>query len=163
MTILAWDGKTFAADRRSTVAGLPTTTRKVFRIVANMIFAGCGDRYEVQLMADWLTAGGHATDKPTIVDSAGLIIKASTIRTMEHGDKTSFKVMVIESKLCPVELVEPFVAMGSGRDYALATMHLGHSAHEAVAIASKFDTACGNGVTTATFKMGHWSIQDYHE
>lgn len=39
-----------------------------------------------------------------------------------------------------------FVAMGSGRDYALAAMHLGHSAKEAVEVACALDVFCGNGI-----------------
>ena len=39
----------------------------------------------------------------------------------------------------------PFCAIGSGRDFALAAMALGHSAIEAVTVAGRFDTASGNG------------------
>jgi ATP-dependent protease HslVU (ClpYQ) peptidase subunit len=37
-------------------------------------------------------------------------------------------------------------ATGSGRDYALAAMHCGKTAREAVEIACLFETGCGNGV-----------------
>ena len=39
-----------------------------------------------------------------------------------------------------------FVAVGSGRDYAMATMALGHTARRAVEIACRFDPGTGNGI-----------------
>ncbi len=47
----------------------------------------------------------------------------------------------------PIIFEDAFFACGSGRDYAIAAMHLGKSAREAVEIASIYDTGCGNGVT----------------
>lgn len=42
-------------------------------------------------------------------------------------------------------------AIGTGRDYARAAMHLGRNAVEAVQVAILFDENCGNGVDTLTF------------
>ena len=39
-------------------------------------------------------------------------------------------------------------AIGSGRDYAIAAMHLGRTAAEAVAVACLFDVSCGMGIDT---------------
>ena len=39
-------------------------------------------------------------------------------------------------------------AMGHGRDFALAAMHLGKSAREAVEVACALDVFCGNGIDT---------------
>lgn len=36
--------------------------------------------------------------------------------------------------------------MGSGRDFAIAAMHCGKTAREAVEIASLYENGCGNGV-----------------
>jgi hypothetical protein len=41
-------------------------------------------------------------------------------------------------------------AIGSGRDFATAAMHLGHSASVAVSTACILDSACGNGIDTLT-------------
>lgn len=45
-----------------------------------------------------------------------------------------------------------FHAVGSGRDYALAAMHLGKSAAEAVAIAMEFDHGTGGNIVTETLQ-----------
>jgi len=52
-----------------------------------------------------------------------------------------------------------FHAVGSGRDYALASMHLGKSAAEAVAIAMEFDHGTGGDILTATLQ-GRPAITD---
>ena len=45
---------------------------------------------------------------------------------------------------------ERFFAMGSGRDYAEACMHLGLGARRAVEVACELDTGCGNGIDELT-------------
>ena len=45
---------------------------------------------------------------------------------------------------------DPFTAIGSGAHYALAAMHLGHGAAEAVRVAAVFDHATGNTVDVLT-------------
>lgn len=47
---------------------------------------------------------------------------------------------------CWRRVEDPFVAVGSGRDYAMAVMALGHDATRAVEIAARFDPGTGNGV-----------------
>jgi ATP-dependent protease HslVU (ClpYQ) peptidase subunit len=51
----------------------------------------------------------------------------------------------------PIPIEDRQFAMGSGRDYARAAMHLGCSAAEAVAVACEFDENCGNGIDTLVF------------
>lgn len=46
--------------------------------------------------------------------------------------------------------VESFTAIGSGRDFALAAMHLGKSARQAVEIATELDLFTGGNVREAT-------------
>ena len=50
----------------------------------------------------------------------------------------------------PDILEDEFVAIGSGRDFALAAMHLGQSAVEAVGLACRLDANCGLGVDEMT-------------
>ncbi len=45
-----------------------------------------------------------------------------------------------------------FDAIGSGRDYALAAMYLGHDARRAVEVASALDNGCGNGIDVLTLE-----------
>jgi hypothetical protein len=59
---------------------------------------------------------------------------------------------VYERSPYPFRVEDETYATGSGRDYAIAAMHLGKSAAQAVEIASLFDPACGNGVDTLELK-----------
>jgi ATP-dependent protease HslVU (ClpYQ) peptidase subunit len=42
------------------------------------------------------------------------------------------------------------MAIGSGRNYAMAAMYLGKTAAEAVAVAAALDSSVGCGITTLT-------------
>jgi ATP-dependent protease HslVU (ClpYQ) peptidase subunit len=46
----------------------------------------------------------------------------------------------------PIRFEQRFVAIGCGRDYACAAMHLGHDAAKAVQVAIDLDTGCGSGI-----------------
>lgn len=45
MTIIAWDGKTLAADKRGTVAGMAYTVTKIHRLPDGLVAfdTGCGN------------------------------------------------------------------------------------------------------------------------
>ena len=68
-----------------------------------------------------------------------------------------------ESTPHPLRFPPQNFAIGSGRDFALAAMHLGKTAVEAVEVACHFDSGCGNGIDTLTLNLasmpvgGHWS------
>jgi len=58
---------------------------------------------------------------------------------------------------------DEFVAVGSGRDYAIAAMALGHTARVGVEIASRFDPGTDNGAKGLTCpvlgrSMGYFEI-----
>jgi ATP-dependent protease HslVU (ClpYQ) peptidase subunit len=55
--------------------------------------------------------------------------------------------------LMPWLILSPQTAIGTGRDYALAAMHCGSTAAEAVAIAALFDPGTGGGVDTVTLTL----------
>ena len=59
-------------------------------------------------------------------------------------------VQVYEHTPHAIEYEDRQAAVGSGRDFALAAMHLGKSAEEAVLVAAEFDPGTGNGVDTLT-------------
>jgi hypothetical protein len=52
----------------------------------------------------------------------------------------------------PQRLEDPFTAMGHGRDFALAAMHLGCDALRAVEVACELDIFCGCGIDTLTLE-----------
>jgi ATP-dependent protease HslVU (ClpYQ) peptidase subunit len=140
MTVIAWDGKTLAADKQSTSNGMRRTTRKIYRVTDGLLaLTGAGGHAHALL--DWFN-GERDLDKWP--------------RTREADDEgsvihfTSQGVFVYGGNGCgrgePVE--DAFIAFGSGRDYAMAAMELGCDARRAVEVASKFDTSCGMGIDT---------------
>ncbi|OBR52335.1 hypothetical protein A6456_10570 [Paraburkholderia tropica] len=46
----------------------------------------------------------------------------------------------------PFQMEDPFHAIGSGRDFAMAAMWLGKTAVQAVHVASQFCSGCGMGI-----------------
>lgn len=140
MTIIAWDGTTLAADKQVTNCYNAKTVTKIFRIPQGLVgFAGNG--YHAQALLRWLTLGAIAEGWPEKMgeDSADMLFITNDREICFYSGDNGPYYTVYEDK---------FVAMGSGRDYALAAMHLGHDAVTAVEVAIALDTCCGMGVDT---------------
>lgn len=130
MTVIAWDGKTLAADKQATFGGTPVPATKIFRHNAELI--GCsGNISESIQFVEWYFHGG---DKPVLEDGFSALV-------IQNG-----KVYKYEKQLIPLHLDVPVWAAGSGADYALGAMAAGCSAEKAVEIACRFDIHCGLGV-----------------
>jgi ATP-dependent protease HslVU (ClpYQ) peptidase subunit len=141
MTIICWDGKTLAADKRSVNNGMQSTVRKIFKLQDGRLFGACGEASFCMAMLKWVKDGEKESEFPSdqrgdnwqlccIVDSLGIGYYEKTPILLRREDL--------------------FTAFGSGRDYAIAAMHLGKTAKEAVEIANLFDVHCGNGVDELT-------------
>lgn len=86
------------------------------------------------------------------------ILGKSLCEVIEHGypayeegkDCPSIMICASNSRIWTLigraffEVNRKFHAVGSGRDFAIAAMHLGKSAAEAVAVAAEFDNNTGN-------------------
>lgn len=138
MTVIAYDGKTLAADRRITSSGLIRTMTKIRRI--GDLRVGCaGPTDSAVAMFAWIEGGCVSDQFPKsqsdkedwaatiVIDGAGRICMYERTPSMQ----------VLEDEI---------IAIGSGRDFALAAMHLGKTAAEAVDVAAHFQCDCGNGV-----------------
>lgn len=141
MTVIAWDGKTLAADKLATMSGnIARTVRKIERF-GDVLLAMTGGWDVAVEIREWYKAGAVPTAFPPRArdDIATLIVfkRNGAIDTYASGPFP----MPIEAKQ---------IAFGSGRDYAEAAMHLGKTASEAVAVACHFQTDCGNGIDTLT-------------
>ena len=141
MSVIAWDGRTVAADRQVTEGDIPHLCRKIFRLRGGDIVAFVGDmRHGLELVA-WFKAGGHvrAYPKARKSDSATLIV----FQTGGH---------VFEFDGGPQKMPVPdkFMAWGSGKGPALGAMAMGADARRALKIASRYNSACGMGVTVLT-------------
>lgn len=137
MTTIAWDGKVLAADKRMVHAGLYATVTKIRRI-GGLLVAAAGDFDSAQEMFAWIEAGRVPADFPSIQKESDRYVG---ILIIEGG-----KVFKYERSAIPFEIEEPYFAIGSGRDFALAAMACGRTAVEAVEVAALFDVGTGNGV-----------------
>ena len=144
MTCIAFDGRTLAADKRTSYGGLHRTTTKIFR-VDDMLVGCAGNSAVGKEVVEWIRRGRKAEDFPR----------------KQAEDSTSCSVIVIERDGSilnydvtpfPIRIEDKIFAVGSGRDFALAAMFLGKTASEAVLVASAFDTGCGNGVDELTLE-----------
>ena len=142
MTTIAWDGHTLAADKRSCFGTLIHTVTKIYR-VRECLVAGAGDFDRIQEAVAWFASGADPAKLPPFQrdnnDFVGLVVI--------QPDKT---ILRYERGPYPFKIESPFYAMGSGRDFAMAAMHLGLKAKEAVQVAMALDSGSGNGIDTMT-------------
>ena len=142
MTTIAWDGRTLAADRRTTWGTTPVdgATRKIF--VAHhprgRLLVGCSGIAE-ETNAVWLWMTGQTDREPTVTD----------IRIMAVDEQGR---VFVGSKPGMWSAIgrRPW-AIGSGCDYALGAMAAGADARQAVRIASRLDNGTGPDVDVLTF------------
>lgn len=141
MTVIAWDGKSLAADKRAlTGGGLIRTTTKIFSVLHGLALAGyAGDADAGEEVLAWFADGAQPEKFPASQRDrdnwSGLLV------VWNDG-----RIWKFERGPYPIKFAPQHFAVGSGRDFALMAMHLGKSAREAVELASIFDSGCGNGV-----------------
>lgn len=145
MTVIAWDGRTLVADKRASVAGYAATVTKILRTQGGELIGASGDLDLSRALMAWYCAGADAAAYPD--NRSGEYCRAYLMVITREG-----RVHKYESEPIALPFEDKFAAMGSGRDYALAVMHLGHSARKAVEVACALDTSCGNGIDMLRLK-----------
>lgn len=140
MTVIAWDGRTLAADKRNGYGTMIGTVTKVYRY-GDLLVGGAGDGCFISAMREWVKAGRDPDKFPAHQGSKD---DWCPIMVIEADGSC----LIYERSPYPTRLEQRFMAIGSGREYAMAAMHLGKTAAEAVEVASALDSACGNGVDT---------------
>lgn len=142
MTIVVWDGRTLAADKRATYSGLARTVTKIRRTHKGELLAFSGDFDMGMALVQWYEGDGCAERYPNNKNNDGVV-------------KTQLMVIRLDGTVCyyerepiPMVFTDKQTAMGSGRDYAIAAMHLGCNAIQAVQVACDLDIYCGNGIDT---------------
>jgi hypothetical protein len=148
MTTIAWDGATLAADRRITSGTVTYSTTKIRRTADGRLIGATGDYGVCSAMLDWLEKGGS---RPHCQDSDRWI---SALEIMPDGT------CWMHNRDSRWKVEDSFIAVGSGRDYAMATMALGHPARFAVELASRFDPGTGNGIDELAFAAATASDAD---
>jgi len=142
MTCIAFDGKTLAGDKRSTVAGQIMTTTKIFRVNGELV-GFSGDAAHCAEALNWIRGGCEPSKYPEELRNRDKMINTLVIR--KNGEVWRF-----EDSPHPYQVFGRFHAIGGGSDFALAAMHLGKNAVEAVEVAIALNNGCGNGVDTLT-------------
>ena len=141
MTIIAWDGKTLAADRAATNCGYQRSATKIFRVPGGIVgFAG--DESRAMAFLEWFKGRCDPAKFPEFQKGDGAVGCLFVL-----DDVTNLAYL---STAYPAVHTDKFDAIGSGRDYALAAMYLGHDAKRAVEVACALDNDCGNGIDMLT-------------
>lgn len=136
MSIVAWDGKTLAADKQMTYYGNKSVCSKIEKR-GDVIFAGTGTANHLQPLIEWYEKGANPNDYPKFQDT----------------DNWS-RLIVVKDGICleylkdpyPIPVMQKFMAFGSGANYAIGAMQMGADAIKAVEVASLHDDGCGFGV-----------------
>lgn len=136
MTVIAWDGRTLAADKMACCGDTATTCTKIRR-VDDKVFAWCGGLGEGLALVEWYLAGADKDKYPAFqkTDDWSRLIVAS-----DSG------VVFYEKVPEPQPCEDAYGAWGSGREVALGALAMGADARRAVEVASKHVHSCGLGV-----------------
>jgi hypothetical protein len=145
MTVIAWDGKTLAADKRVTCNGYPGTTTKITRAPDGALIGGAGDSDAIAVLRKWYMDGALPDAYPN--NGCDGDCRARLLVITPSGQVTLYL-----SEPVPVTLDDANFAIGSGADVAMAAMYLGHNARKAVEVACALDTGCGNGIDALKLK-----------
>lgn len=140
MTVLAWDGKTLAADKLMCCGVTKGTVTKIHRF-GDSLLGVTGNLSMGMEVLEWFKAGAIAKDYPPgnrdVNSGASLIIV--------KPDKTVWK---YESSPHAFKVEGEFCAFGSGDESAMVAMECGCDARKAVEVTCKYNTGCGNGIDT---------------
>lgn len=140
MTTIAWDGKTLAADKQSTSYGMPRTVTKIHRIRGEL-FALSGGGVHCHALLEWFKGERKPESWPKQPDddNCGCVIQITKDGIFAWSGSGLPHSEPLEDK---------FMAFGSGRDFAMAAMHLGSDAKSAIEIACIYDINSGMGIDT---------------
>lgn len=141
MTVIAWDGRTLAADKMACSAGFGYTVTKLHRLRDGSLVALSGDCDHALALLAWLNAAQNPAAYPDAQkdsDTSAFVVRPDG-SCWSYG-KTAY----------PQRVEDRLYAMGHGRDFALAALHCGLSAREAVELTCRLDVFCGNGVDVMT-------------
>jgi len=138
MSVVAWDGSVVAADKRACLAGAAMTVTKIWRQPDGIVFATTGDLSFGLAAIQWWKDGADPKAWPpfqTTDDWARVLI-------FEPGQRP----YCYERQPVRQVVEDPFMAWGSGREFALGALAMGADARRAVEVACQFNVDCGNGI-----------------
>lgn len=137
MTTIAYKDGWIAADSCCTIGNYTSNSKKLYIIpdVGVVGFAGAGNA--MFKIADWWMEGCQG-DAPTVDDDKGescigILVSRKGVFCLFNG-------------VHPMEIDDPWFAIGSGSDFAISAMSLGKNPKEAVEHAMQFDVGTGGRV-----------------
>lgn len=133
MSIVAWDGKTLAADRMALFGDTQMPFSKIRRL-EDCVVAWVGRLEHGAVLLEWI-AGRHEWPAFQNEDHFTTLIVAKT--NLCH---------FYEQSPIPITVENPFMAWGIGREVAIGAMAMGADARKAVELASIYCSGCGFGV-----------------
>ncbi len=142
MTVIAWDGKSVAADRRAERGAIVCIATKLWKGRDGWILATCGRMDQGIMVKNWFNDGADPEKYPEFMeddDTCLIAIKGKQVR-------------VWESQPEPGTYRDKFSAWGSGAPFAIGAMAAGATPLEACKIAGKHCVSCGNGYDVIHFE-----------
>ena len=146
MTSIAWDGKTLAADGRTTWDGviIEDSSKKIYKLIGNLgdekllAFASCGYADGSEYIKYWLETGAIPEEYPRGIEVSLIVVTDVNVYTAFGGSEDGV------CRLCRGRNRE---ANGSGRDFVYSALTLGMDAVQAVKHACKLDIYSGGKIT----------------
>ena len=125
-----------AADKLAANFGLARTVTKIWRH-GDALLGLSGDAGVGTDLREWFKAGAVPDRFPEQArEEKATLIVIDARRVLSAYVDSPF----------PLVFEDEQFAIGSGRDYALAAMHLGCDARKAVEVACHFEISCGGGI-----------------
>jgi len=155
MSVIAYDGKTIAADHMASYGGAQIKCDKLFQIEPHIIVGFVGEHGMGKALVDWFTQGAKQEDypRPQSEDAAAtLVVYTKHVNGTTDPNGVPICMFYTTSSPVPLELKDHPMAWGSGGQIALGAMVAGASATKAVEIANTHAEGCGFGVSTFNLK-----------
>lgn len=150
MTVLAWDGKTLAADKQATENGVLHQITKIKRITKGKnkgwLIGNAGSAASGQLLMDWFETGADPKHFPYEYQKTDGLF-ATLLAISPQGIVHRYEHLPI-----PIVFEDEFYAMGSGKDMAMGAMAMGADAVTAVQVVCTYETECGVGIDVIHLK-----------
>lgn len=144
MTVIAWDGKTLAADKQATENGVLHQITKIRKVTKGKnkgwLIANAGVAATGALLMDWFEMGADPKTYPyeyQKMDGFGATLIAISPKGVIHK---------FEHIPMPIVFEDEFYAAGSGKDMAIGAMAMGADAATAVQVVCTYETECGVGI-----------------
>ncbi len=141
MSVVVWDGKTLAADKSVICADMIYQSRKIIardNVDGIEVVAWTGDSDFGRELAEWYFDGAKKETWPEYQMDKD---KWSRLIVASHQGCFFYEMRPVK-----IEVLSPFLAWGSGRDFAMGALAMGADARKAVEVANQFAIHCGFGV-----------------